>query len=45
MKENSISLYEKENLARLYESYSSIGGNSFVHNCVDELNKLPVKED
>ena len=36
MKENSISLYE---------SYSSIGGNSFVHNCVDELNKLPVKED
>ena len=33
MKENSISLYEKENL------------NSFVHNCVDELNKLPVKED
>lgn len=45
MKENSISLYEKENLARLYESYSFIGGNSFVHNCVDELNKLPVKED
>ena len=45
MKENSISLYEKENLARLYESYSSIGGNSFGHNCVGELNKLPVKED
>lgn len=45
MKENSISLYEKENLARLYESYSSIGGNSFIHNCVDELNQLPVKED
>lgn len=44
MKENSISLYEKENLARLYESYSSIGGNSFIHNCVDELNQLPVKE-
>lgn len=45
MKENSISLYEKENLARLYESYSSIGGNSFIHNCVNELNQLPVKED
>ena len=45
MKENSISLYEKENLARLYESYSSIGGKSIVPNCVDELNKLPVKED
>ena len=40
-----ITMYEKENLAKLYENYTALQGNSFVHNCVDELNSLPVKND
>lgn len=45
MKAGYITLYEKENLAKLYSNYTSLGGNSFVHNCYDELNELPVKND
>lgn len=45
MKAGYITLYEKENLAKLYENYTSLNGNSFVHNCYDELNELPVKND
>ena len=45
MKAGYITLYEKENLAKLYTNYTSLGGNSFVHNCYDELNELPVKND
>ena len=45
MKLGYITMYEKENLAKLYENYTVLQGNSFVHNCVDELNSLPVKND
>ena len=45
MKSGYITLYEKENLAKLYSNYTSLGGNSFIHNCVDELNELPVRND
>ena len=45
MKAGYMTLYEKENLAKLYSNYTSLGGNSFVHNCYDELNELPVKND
>lgn len=45
MKAGYISMYEKENLAKLHEQYQSLGGNSFIHTCVDELNELPIKND
>lgn len=45
IKAGYITLYEKENLAKLHEQYQSLGGNSFIHTCVDELNELPVKND
>lgn len=45
MKLGFMTMYEKENLAKLYENYTSLQGNSFIHNCVNELNELPVKND
>ena len=40
-----ITMYEKQNLAELFKQYEALDGNCFVHNCVDELNSLPVKND
>ncbi len=40
-----ITMYEKQNLAELFKQYEALDGNCFVHNCVDELNNLPVKND
>ena len=45
MKAGCITLYEKENLAKLQEQYQSLGGNSFIHTCCDELNELPIRND
>lgn len=45
MKAGYITMYEKENLAKLQEQYQSLGGNSFIHTCCDELNELPIKND
>ena len=40
-----ITKYKKQNLAELFKQYEALDGNCFVHNCVDELNNLPVKND
>lgn len=40
-----MTMYEKQNLAELFKQYEALDGNCFVHNCVDELNNLPVKND
>ena len=40
-----MTMYEKQNLAELFKQYEALDGNCFVHNCVDELNSLPVKND
>ena len=45
MKTGFITMYEKQNLAELFKQYEALDGNCFVHNCVDELNGLPVKND
>lgn len=45
MKLGFITMYEKQNLAELFKQYEALDGNCFVHNCVDELNSLPVKND
>ena len=45
MQTGFITMYEKQNLAELFKQYEALDGNCFVHNCVDELNGLPVKND
>lgn len=45
MKNEHITLYIKDTLNSLYAEYVRLGGNSFVHNLVDELNDLPVKNN
>ena len=45
MQTGFITMYEKQNLAELFKQYEALDGNCFVHNCVDELNSLPVKND
>ena len=38
-----ISAYERENIEKLFKAYKSLGGNSFVADCVEEIRKLPTK--
>ena len=38
-----ISAYERENIEKLYHTYTALGGNSFVSNCVEEIRKMPTK--
>lgn len=45
MKLKYMTLYERQNVAKLYEQYIALNGNSFVHDCVEELEKLPIKDD
>ena len=45
MQTGFITMYEKQNLAELFKQYEALDGNCFVHNCVDELNNLHVKND
>ena len=45
MQTGFMTMYEKQNLAELFKQYEALDGNCFVHNCVDELNNLPVKND
>ena len=39
----SIPYYEKENIDRMFEQYKIMGGNSYVDQIVDEINRLPIK--
>ena len=43
IKLGEISAYERENIEKLFKAYKSLGGNSFVEACVEELRRLPVK--
>ena len=45
MQTGFMTMYEKQNLAELFKQYEALDGNCFVHNCVDELNSLSVKND
>lgn len=38
------SVEEKESINELYESYHSLGGNSFITDMIKHINKLPIKE-
>ena len=45
MQTGFMTMYEKQNLAELFKQYEALDGKCVVHNCVDELNNLPVKND
>lgn len=40
-----MTMYEKQNVAELFKQYELLGGNCFVHDCVEQLNELPIKND
>jgi len=40
-----MTMYEKQNVSELFKQYELLGGNCFVHDCVDQLNDLPIKND
>ena len=40
----TIPLYEKENLNYMYEQYKAMGGNSYINEIMEEINKLPIKK-
>lgn len=40
-----MTMYEKQNMSELFKQYELLGGNCFVHDCVDQLNDLPIKND
>lgn len=42
--QKEIPSYEKQNLATLFERYTSMGGNAYIHNIYDELMELPLSE-
>ena len=45
MRQGYITMYEKENVRMLFEQYTKLGGNCFVHECVQQLNSLPIRSD
>lgn len=42
--QKEIPAYEKQNLVTLFERYTIMGGNSYIHNIYDELMELPLSE-
>lgn len=42
LKEQNITSEELESLICMYESYKSLGGNSFVHSLVAKVKMLPI---
>ena len=40
-----MTMYEKQNVSELFKQYELLGGNCFVHDCVNQLNDLPIKND
>lgn len=45
MRQGYITMYEKENVRMLFEQYTKLGGNCFVHECVQQLNNLPIRSN
>ena len=40
-----MTMFEKQNLSKLFSEYKNLQGNSFICNLVNELNDMPVKND
>lgn len=39
----STDLHTRETIAHMYEAYSEMGGNSFIHDMYDKYRNLPIK--
>lgn len=39
-----IPMFEKQNCNYMHEQYKSMGGNSYIDEVMEELNKLPIKK-
>lgn len=42
MSKGYMTPFDLNNLTELNECYKALGGNSFVHKCVEQLEKLPI---
>ncbi len=42
--QKELPAYEKQNLAILFERYTKMGGNAYIHNIYDELMELPLSK-
>ena len=40
-----MTMFEKQNLSKLFSEYKNLQGNSFICDLVAELNELPVRND
>lgn len=40
-----MTMFEKQNLSKLFSEYKNLQGNSFICDLVNELNDIPVKND
>ena len=45
MAKGYMTMYGKENLAKLFEQYQNLNGNSFISHCYQELSDLPIKNE
>ncbi len=43
MKKGYMTMYEKQSLLKMHESYKELGGNSFVDEIMEELKTIPTK--
>lgn len=43
IKDQSISLEDKENLEDMYRAYKALGGNGHLETVMDEVERLPVQ--
>lgn len=41
-KENVVTMYQKQNLADLYQEYQKFGKDSFIEDMMMELDKIPI---
>ena len=41
-KENVATMYQKQNLANLYQEYQKFGEDNFIEDMMQELDKIPI---
>ncbi|MEG0137946.1 MAG: hypothetical protein RRY22_00295 [Bacilli bacterium] len=45
IEKNCITLYDKEGVMDMYECYKKLGGNGFIDELIENINKIPIKEN
>ena len=45
LSKKSITDYEIRNLTELYDNYKALGGNSFIHDCIERLKQFETIND